>query len=141
MGAGQSASYAHRMRVLVVDDSLEVRARLVAMLTEVTAVKIIDEAGDGDGALALIAERAPDVVLLDIHMPGKSGLIVLGTIKAGAAVPPVIVVLTNDPTEHHRRECLAHGADYFFDKSKHFDRAIAVLAALALEREGGRPTD
>jgi CheY-like chemotaxis protein len=118
-----------RVRVLVVDDSPEVRARLVAMLVEVSATHIVEEAANGDDALLRIEARAPDIVFLDLHMPGKNGLSVLAALKAKPS-PPVVVVLTNHPTEHYRRECMAHGADYFFDKSKHFDRAVEVLVTL-----------
>ena len=81
-------------------------------------------------ALAMLAARAPDVVVLDIHMPGKSGIAALPMLKRASAAP-VVIVLTNDPSEHHRRECLARGAHFFFDKSRHFDRVLDVVADLA----------
>ncbi len=118
------------MRVLLVDDSAAVRARLAALLEE-TSDAAIDEAADGERALALATALAPDVVVLDLHLPGATrGLDVLRAIR-GAVRPPVVVVLTNDASAHHRRECVALGAAWFFDKSKEFDRVAEVVRAVA----------
>ncbi|HEY3818533.1 MAG TPA: response regulator [Polyangiaceae bacterium] len=121
------------MRILVVDDSPAIRARLVAMLREIPDVEPY-EAGGADEALAAIGERVPDLVVLDVHMPGKSGLDVLPTIKALPS-PPVVIILTSDPSEHHRRLSLAYGADFFFDKSRDFARVVELVAVCAVRRD------
>ena len=84
------------------------------------------EASGGDEALAHLRAHGADVVVLDLHMPGKGGLDVLREIKASMG-SPMVIVLTSHPTEHHRRLCLARGADHFFDKSREFARVVELL--------------
>jgi two-component system response regulator AlgR len=61
------------MHVLIVDDEPLARARLAALLGECDGVEIVGSVGDGETALASLAELQPDVLLLDINMPGLSG--------------------------------------------------------------------
>ena len=96
------------------------------MLREVETISAIDEASSADEAITLALRHLPNVVILDVNMPGKNGLSVLPSLR-GLRSAPLVVVLTNDPTEHHRRSCLAGGAHFFFDKSKHFDSLLEVL--------------
>jgi CheY-like chemotaxis protein len=113
------------VRVLVVDDSPAIRVRLMTLLGEVDGLDLFEASG-ADEALLSLATQAVDVVLLDLHMPGRTGLEVLPSIKA--RVPsPLVIVLTGHPTDHHERLCLAMGADYFFDKSKDFARVLELL--------------
>lgn len=84
------------------------------------------EASDADEAVALVLRGGTDVVVLDLHMPGKSGFDILPALRAAPA-RPTIVVLTSHPTEHHKRQCIALGADYFFDKARDFARVIDVI--------------
>jgi DNA-binding NarL/FixJ family response regulator len=113
------------VRVLVVDDSDVIRSRIVARLREVIVAEV-REAARADEALALCRAIRVDAVLLDLHMPGKWGLAIVASLKA-LDPSPVVVVMTGHPTEHHRRSSLAAGADYFFDKSHEFERAVEVL--------------
>lgn len=116
-----------QVRILVVDDSAAIRSRLVAMLREIPGVEAHEAAG-ADEALAL-AEASPlDLVVLDLHMPGKGGLEILPALKQLAAAPRV-VVLTSHPTDQHRRLSLASGADFFFDKSREFARVVELVRA------------
>ena len=113
------------MRVLVVDDSPAIRARLMALLGEVGGLDVIG-ASAADEALRVLRDRGADVVVLDLHMPGTTGIEILPALKA-LDPSPLVVVLTGHPTEHHRRSCLALGADYFFDKSTEFARVVELL--------------
>jgi two-component system response regulator AlgR len=61
------------MRVLIVDDEPLARARLDALLKECADVEVVASVGDGEAALAAISEKQPDVLLLDINMPGLDG--------------------------------------------------------------------
>jgi len=122
----------NNVRVLVVDDSVAVRARLASMIREVCGVAIVHEAGDGDEAILAAREHGADLVVLDIHMPQRDGFEALPRLKA-LAPPPIVMVLTNDPSERHRRRCVLLGADLFFDKSRHFDRALEIVTDLARE--------
>jgi DNA-binding NarL/FixJ family response regulator len=113
------------VRVLVVDDSDVIRSRLVARLEELPGAEV-HEASRADEALAVCRASRVDAVLLDLHMPGKWGLAIVASIKA-LHPAPLVVVITGHPTDHHRRRSLAAGADYFFDKSHEFERALEVL--------------
>jgi DNA-binding NarL/FixJ family response regulator len=118
------------VRVIVVDDSPVVRARLVAMLAEAPGVSVVGEAGDGPEALRLVRMHAPDVVVLDLNLPGMNGLEVLAVLKARPS-PPVVIMFTNHPHERYRHACMRSGADFFFDKSRDFDLVVVTVAAVA----------
>jgi DNA-binding NarL/FixJ family response regulator len=117
------------MRVLVVDDAATVRHRLARLLKEIERVELVGGAADGNSALWLARTLAPDVVLLDLNLPGPSGIEVLWRLKMLAA-PPVVIVLTNHATDDYRRACLDKGADFFFDKSKEFEKMLDQLRRL-----------
>ena len=117
------------MKVFIADDSDIVRERLKEMLSEISEVEIIGEAGDGEEAIKGILELHPDVVILDIRMPGGNGIDVLQAIKRGDPAPTVIM-LTNYPYPQYRKKCMDLGADYFFDKSNEFEKVVEVLEQL-----------
>jgi DNA-binding NarL/FixJ family response regulator len=118
------------MRVLVVDDSPAVRRRIVARLREIPGIAEVDEASDADSALAMAAARMPRLVVLDLHLRGRGGPGMVPSFKQLPCAPSV-AVLTNDASDAHRRECMAKGADYFFDKSKEFEAVASVASELA----------
>ncbi|MBI4956538.1 MAG: response regulator transcription factor [Myxococcales bacterium] len=95
------------MRVLVVDDEPIARRRLVRMLERVEGVEVAGEARDGVEGLARIAELAPDVVLLDIHMPRLDGLALA---RSSADLPPII--FTTAYAEHAVAAFEACAVDY-----------------------------
>ncbi|OOG60869.1 DNA-binding response regulator [Rhodanobacter sp. B05] len=77
------------MRALIVDDEPLARARMTALLGECAAVEIVGSVDDGEAALAALHELQPDVLLLDINMPGLDG-VTLAQRLAGRARPQVI---------------------------------------------------
>ena len=82
-----------QMRTLIVDDELPARERLRRMLAGVEGVEIIGEAEDGAQAVEMIEELEPDLVLLDIQMPGLNGFEVIEALEDS---PPVIFVTAYD---------------------------------------------
>lgn len=80
------------MRVLVVDDEMLGRQRVEDLLNAESAVQIVGSAENGDAAIAAIRTLHPDIVLLDVQMPGKTGLDVVRTIGAGEM--PVTIFVT-----------------------------------------------
>jgi DNA-binding NarL/FixJ family response regulator len=111
---------------LIVDDAPAVRSRLVALLDEVPGVET-REAGSVDAAIP--QADGVDVVVLDIHLPKQSGLDAVPMLRA-LEPRPLIIVLTNDATEQHRREALTLGADHFLDKSREFARVVELVASI-----------
>ena len=78
--------------VLIVDDHPVVRRGLKVLLEVQDGIEVAGEAGDGTAALALAAEHAPDVILLDLKLPGLDGIAVLGELKARGSASRVLVL-------------------------------------------------
>jgi DNA-binding NarL/FixJ family response regulator len=114
------------MKVLLVDDSALVRERLREMISNVEGVETIVEAHNGLEAMSCVRKMDPDVVILAIQTPKKSGIDVLQEIKRDKPSCK-IMVLTNYPYREYRKKCMELGADFFFDKSTEFDKIPEVL--------------
>jgi len=84
------------LKVLIVDDEPIARRILREELDAIGGVKIVGEAGDGLGALELIAKHTPDMVLLDLQMPGIGGLEVVRQLQHGEHMPAVVIVTAFD---------------------------------------------
>jgi DNA-binding NarL/FixJ family response regulator len=115
-----------RQPVFIVDDSPVVRDRLVAMIAELPNVEVVGQADIAFEAIHSIRQLRPSVVVLDISMPGGSGMYVLESIKKDRP-GPLVIMLTNFAHDQYRQKCLQLGADYFFDKSTEFERVTEVL--------------
>lgn len=116
-------------RVFIVDDSPIVRERLASLVSEIPQVELVGDAEIAFEAIHRIQSLKPDVVILDISMPGGSGMHVLETIKRDPA-PPCVIMLTNFAYDQYREKCSQLGADHFFDKSGEFDRVTEVIRQL-----------
>jgi DNA-binding NarL/FixJ family response regulator len=86
------------------------------------------EARDAGEAIDAADAGAISVIVLDLHMPGEHGLTLLPRLRRAHA-RALVVVLTNDASPAHRRKCRERGADFFFDKSRDFERIADVVAA------------
>lgn len=115
------------MRVLIVDDEAPARRRLTMMLREIEGVAIAGEAGNGEDALSSVAELRPDVVLLDIEMPGGDGIQVASQLAEGE--PPVIIFVT--AFDHYAVQAFEHAAIDYLLKPVAFERMEAALARAA----------
>lgn len=103
-------------RVLLVDDHVLVRAGLRALLTLIEGVEVVGEAGNGDESLRLIESLLPDIVLLDITMPGINGLAALTEITQ--RFPDVrVIMLTMHEAREYAIQALRGGAAGFIPKS------------------------
>ncbi len=98
-----------KLRALVVDDELLGRQRLISMLHDEPSIEVIGEAHNGAAAVQKIVEQRPDLVFLDVQMPGLDGFGVLRC-SAGAHQPLVVFVTAHD--EHALRAFDVHAADY-----------------------------
>jgi DNA-binding NarL/FixJ family response regulator len=118
------------MKLFVADDSATIRERIVKILLEVPNAVVVGEASDGLETMRGIPVSMPDLVILDLQMPNGGGIEILPQIKK-LSPPPLVMVLTNYATSRHREACEKLGADYFFDKSREFEKAIDVIENLA----------
>ena len=103
------------MRVLLVDDDVRFRETLRQLLAQRVEAVILGEAGDGEEALRLAENLRPDVVLVDLAMPGMNGLEVTRHLKARWPGVQVVIITVHDD-EAYRRTALAAGAEAFLVK-------------------------
>jgi DNA-binding NarL/FixJ family response regulator len=125
------------IRVLLVDDQALVRAGFRALLDAQDDIEVVGEAGDGDEAVALTSRLLPDVVLMDIRMPGLDGLGATRRIAADERLAAVrIVILSTFDLDEYVFEALRAGASGFLVKNTepveliHGVRAVASGDAL-----------
>ncbi len=118
------------MKVLLADDSDYVRASLTKMLSENDRISCVFEAATIVKARELLSSERPDVMILDLSFPEGSGFEVLKYARENNCVG-VVIILTNYPNDPMKNKCMKDGADYFFDKSNEFIKAIDVINRLA----------
>jgi DNA-binding NarL/FixJ family response regulator len=117
------------MKVFIADDSSAVVERLADLLEEVPGAQLVGQAGDVPEAVRSIEKTRPDALILDLQMPGGSGLDVLRAIRADH--PHLYVLIcTNYAYPQSREECLNAGANSFIDKSAEFEKIPAILREL-----------
>ncbi|KOV67196.1 response regulator [Streptomyces sp. MMG1121] len=118
-------------RVLVVDDQFLIRAGLVGLLAAAPGFEVVGEAGDGAQAVRLAAETRPDVILMDIRMPGLNGIEATERILAEAdGRPPRVLVLTTFDLDEYVYGALRAGAAGFLLKDSGPERLLAAVAAV-----------
>lgn len=119
------------VRVVVADDQSAVREGLVALLDLLPDIEVVADAADGPGALAAVATHRPDVVLLDLRMPGMDG--VATTARLAAEYPDTaVVILSSYDDDASVLDALAAGARGYLTKKAgrtEIGRAIAAAAA------------
>lgn len=135
-GTAESAESWAELLVVVVEDSTIVRERLIRLLTAVDNVKVVAEAATAEVAIQKIAELQPHLVTLDLRLEGGTGFDVLRALERMDR-KPCVAVLTNYGDAQSRRECLALGADFFFDKSLELGDLKTVLTHLAASARAG----
>jgi len=129
-GAKKSRIKNTMLKVFIADNSKVVRERLKELLMEKGDINVVGTAGDARQAILDIRRLKPDVVILDIRMPGGGGMPVLKDIKV-TSPDRVVIVFTSHPYPQYRQAYLTAGADYFFDKTREIQKMTGVLAGLA----------
>ncbi|MFI7611561.1 response regulator [Nonomuraea terrae] len=104
------------IKVLVADDDPMVRRHLRTILASAGEIEVVAEAEDGAEAVEAVLRTAPDVVLMDIRMPGVDGITATAEI-ARLSTPPVVVALTTFDSDAHVLRALEAGAGGFLVKS------------------------
>jgi len=125
--------------ILIVDDNSGFVARMRGILDELETFITIHSAGNFDEAYQILAEEKPDLVLLDIRLPGKSGMNLLQLIKKSEAKCRVIMN-SNYSNDHYRQQCKDLGAAYFLDKTNDFEIVPELVRQLAMESFNGANT-
>ncbi|RYY53659.1 MAG: response regulator [Chitinophagaceae bacterium] len=112
--------------VLIVDDNKFFAQRMAGMLDEMENVWNIQKAHSHDEAVHLLTMHRYDYMLVDINMPGKSGISLLKTIRL-AGFSGNIIMLTNSSEEFYRERCMQLGASHFLDKTSDFEKVPLIL--------------
>jgi two-component system, NarL family, response regulator DesR len=121
------------MRIMMAEDQTMVRQALVALLELEPDIEVVAQAADGDEALAMARKHDPDVAVLDIEMPGPSGIEVAGPLAKSGFGGRVVIVTTFD-RPGYLRAAMAAGASGFLLK----DAAAADLAAAIRKAAAGQ---
>ncbi|MCX6953215.1 MAG: response regulator transcription factor [Verrucomicrobia bacterium] len=121
------------VRILVVDDHFIVRMGLVALINTEPDLKVIGEADDGDQAVAMFEKLRPDMVLMDLRMPGKSGNEATTQIRRLAADAAVLMLSAFDG-DADIHAALEAGASGYVLKSATGEELIPAIRAVAAGR-------
>jgi DNA-binding NarL/FixJ family response regulator len=122
------------IRIMLVDDHQMWREGLRSMIERESGMTVVAEAGSGQDAVELVQKHRPNVVVMDISMPGMSGL---AAARAVLKLDPSIrvIVLTGHPEKAYLKEVLRAGASGFLLKESAFAELIKAIRAV---REGGQ---
>jgi two-component system response regulator YesN len=108
------------------DDSILIRRSLVKLVDQLKNVTHVAEATNVPEAIRITQEFRPDVIILDIRMPGGSGFDVLKFVREHHD-NILVIILTKYSTDVFREEAMMKGADHFFDKSTEFEKVITII--------------
>lgn len=127
--------HTNTIRVVLTDDHPVVRSGIRNMLEEASDIVVEGEAGDGKEALQLVEKLSPDVLLLDMEMPGLSGVEVAKQLQeAGSSVK--VLALSAYDDEHYIRGLLSNGAAGYLTKEEAMDTIVEAVRGIASGEEG-----
>jgi DNA-binding NarL/FixJ family response regulator len=134
--SGKDATQEPPLRVVLVDDEALIRAGLALLLDSETGITVVGEAGDGQGAIDLVKELEPDVVVMDIRMPGMDGVtatrfLTSQEFNASRARRVPILILTTFNEDGAVRDALRAGASGYLLKNSAPRILAAAIRALA----------
>jgi two-component system chemotaxis response regulator CheY len=125
------------VRVLVADDD-HIMRELIASLAEREGFTVAGRARDGDEAVRLFQETQPDVVLLDVEMPGKSGLEVMDALSSTADMAKIVMVSAT-PSADAVRRAVEKGATHFVVKPFSAKKLTEAIALSLARQAAGNP--
>jgi len=119
-------------KVLVVDDEALLRTAFTSLIEAEEDLRVVGEAADGREAVELAARLSPDVVVMDVRMPGMDGIEATRRITAaGTTGAPRVLILTTFDLDEHVFDALRAGASGFTLKSRPLDELLAAIRVIA----------
>jgi len=122
-------------RVLIVDDDNDILMSVQAAFEPTGAV--VELAGNGNKAVELAEKSQPDLVVLDMMLPGRSGFLVLEKIKAKKPrnAKPYVIMITGNPGKRHQMYAQSLGVSEYFTKPVKLDKLVATAEKLLSQPE------
>ena len=119
--------------ILIVDDDPDILTAITTALTDLGAD--LETATDGNTAVSFAEERKPDLIILDIMLPGKGGLLVLEKLRKGKrpGEKPRVIMITATQGRRHRQYAEALGVDEYLNKPFRMERLVEVTEKLLSE--------
>ncbi|MFB7588769.1 response regulator [Streptomyces sp. NPDC056169] len=119
------------IRVLIADDQMMVRQGFTVLLNAEPGIEVVGQAVDGADAVTKVAELSPDVVLMDIRMPGTGGIEATRVLTAAAGSTVKVLVLTTFDLDEYVYEALRAGASGFLLKDASADELAEAVRVVA----------
>lgn len=123
-----------RIRIVLVDDHVTVRHGLKLLIDSQPDMQVVAEASDGEAALQCARKHAPDIVVMDISMPGMNGLVATRTLKS-LQPDSIIVILTRHGDDAYLQELLRAGADGYVLKQSAASELVQAIRATAARNQ------
>jgi DNA-binding NarL/FixJ family response regulator len=123
------------IRVALADDHQVVRIGVRTMLEKAPDIVVVGEASDGAGALCLVAELAPDILLLDVEMPGMTGIEVARRLQASGSPVRVLALSAYDDAQYIAG-LLASGAAGYLTKDEAIELIVDAVRGVARGEQG-----
>jgi DNA-binding NarL/FixJ family response regulator len=128
------------IRVVVIDDQTLVRTGFRMILDETGDIEVVGEAADGAQALAVVGRTRPDVVLMDVRMPGMDGIEATRRLRAGPQPAPRVIILTTFDLDEYVYAGLQAGASGFLLKDTLAADLVAAVRVVAAGESVAAPT-
>lgn len=117
---------AEALKVFIADDHAPIRQWLKSVIANFPKIALVGEAESTLTTLRGLRTTQPELVILDISMPGRGGLHILSKIKSQVP-PPIVIVFTGKPKERYQPLCLSLGADFYVAKTEEFHQIETLL--------------
>jgi len=128
---------ADKIRVMIVDDIAETREQLRKLLSFDPDIEVVAMAGSGEEALKILTEVFPDVVLMDINLPGMDGIATTGKVVEALPTVQVIMLSVQGETDYMRRAMMAGARDYLTKPPSADELLDAIHRAYTLRQKMG----
>jgi len=122
------------LHILLIDDVTIILQKMRMFLSIVPQVRQVDTASSAQEAFTFLQSSDPELVVLDVNMPGTNGIEILKHIRNSKGPQPVVVMLTNETGNQFKETCLQSGADYYLDKSRDFLQIPNIIGELIAKR-------